>query len=46
MVVKAPRGTALLGVVVVLVLAELEPVALVVDARAPAGGVRMPEDWV
>src|SRR3984957_19345968 len=44
--VKAPRGTALLGVELVLVLAELEPVLLVVVARTPVGGVNMPEDGV
>jgi hypothetical protein len=33
----------LLGVELVLVLAELDPEVLVVVARAPAGGVRMPE---
>src|ERR1700685_4811982 len=44
--VKAPRGTALLGVELVLVLAELDPVVLVVVARAPAGGVSMPEEGV
>ena len=43
--VKAPRGTALLGVELVLVLAELEPV-VVVGVRAPDGGVRMPEEGV
>src|ERR1700677_117705 len=44
--VKAPRGTALLGVELVLVLAELEPVLLVLGARAPLGGVRMPDEGV
>src|ERR1700678_697604 len=44
--VKAPRGTALLGVELVLVLAELDPVVLVVVDRTPVGGVRMPEEGV
>src|ERR1700684_3366778 len=44
--VKSPRGTALLGVELVLVLAELDPVVLVVAASAFVGGVRMPEDGV
>jgi hypothetical protein len=44
--VKALRGTALLGVELVLVLAELDPVALVVVANAFAGGVRIPDEGV
>src|ERR1700722_18733237 len=44
--VKAPNGTALLGMELVLVLAELDPVLLVGGASAFAGGVRIPEDGV
>src|ERR1700734_1074199 len=44
--VKAPKGTPLLGMELVLVLAELDPVLLVVVASAFAGGVRIPEDGV
>src|SRR3984885_7346559 len=43
--VKAARGTALLGVELVLVLAELDPV-LLVGASELVGGVRIPEDGV
>jgi hypothetical protein len=42
---KAVRGTALLKVELVLVLAELDPV-VVVEAKAFAGGVSTPEDGV
>src|ERR1700677_4628587 len=38
--VKALKGTALLGVELVVVLAELDPVVLVVGASAFVGGVR------
>jgi hypothetical protein len=46
MCVKALKGTALLGVELVLVLEELDPVVLVLAAKAFLGGVSTPEDGV
>ena len=47
MCVKAPKGTALLGLELVAVLRELDPVLLLVlVARAFPGGVSTPEDGV
>jgi hypothetical protein len=45
MVVKALRGTALLRVELVLVLAELDPI-VAFDVRTFVGGVNMPEEGV
>src|SRR5271156_641464 len=44
--VNAASGTALLGAELVLVLAELEPLAFVALARVFAGGVSTPEEGV
>jgi hypothetical protein len=46
MVTKAPRGTALLRVELVLVLAELDPLVVVFGVRTFVGGVKMPEEGV
>jgi len=44
--VKAPKGTALLGMELVLVLDELAPVVLMLAAKAFCGGVSTPDEGV